>query len=247
MALADVRDYWQADPCAAKLAEHAAGTKEFYAEIEAAKNRIEPHESEFADFASWSNAKVLEIGCGVGIDTARFARAGAQITALDLTEAGVSLANRLLELEQLPGEAIVANAEELPFPDETFDVAYSWGVLHHTPNTAKAVAEARRVLKPGGELRMMLYSRRSTFALSVWLRQIARERRFMNMQTALGRGLESPGTQAFTPKEAARLVRDFEFVQVDQRMTQYDRLPMRFDPLGWHLLIRARRPLANPG
>jgi SAM-dependent methyltransferase len=242
MELADVRDYWQADPCAAKLARHEPGTKEFYAEIEAAKNRIEPYEAEFSDFAAWSGRKVLEIGCGVGIDTARFARAGAEITAIDLTEAGVSLANQLLQLEGLSGEAVVGNAEELPFPDETFDLAYSWGVLHHTPNTAKAVAEARRVLKPGGELRMMLYSRRSTFALAVWGRQVLRERRFMSAKTALAGGLESPGTQAFTPREAAGLVRGFESVRIEQKMTRYDRLPMRIDVLGWHLLIRAHRP-----
>ena len=244
MGISEVRGYWEAAPCAAKLAVSEPGSKAFYSDIEAAKNRLEPHEAAFADFQKWSGRTVLEIGCGVGIDTARFARAGADITAIDLTEAAVSLANQLLELEGLPGEAVVANAEQLPFPDGRFDLVYSWGVLHHTPNIDQAMAEVHRVLKPGGQVRMMLYSRRSTFAFAVWGRQVLRERRVMSMRDALSRGLESPGTKAFTPAKATSLLRRFDGVRVKQVATRYDRQP--FNPLGWHLLIQAQSQFANP-
>lgn len=240
MSTADVRSYWQASPCAAKLARHEAGTAGFYHDIEQAKSRIEPHEVPFAGFPEWRGKAVLEIGCGVGVDTARFARAGAEITAVDLTEAAVSLANRLLELEQLPGKAVVADAEELPFDDDSFDLVYSWGVLHHTPHIDRALAEVRRVLRPDGALRIMLYGRPSFFALAVWLRQMARERRVLSVREALGRGLESPGTRAFTKAEAQRMLAGFADVDVRQVATRYDRIPI--DRLGWHLLIRAARP-----
>jgi ubiquinone/menaquinone biosynthesis C-methylase UbiE len=237
-----VHDYWQADPCAAKLAKNEPGTREFYDEIERAKLRVEPHEPAFAEFDKWAGRNVLEIGCGVGIDTARFARAGASITAIDLTEAAAGLANRLLQLEGLPGQAIVGNAEELPFVENSFDLVYSWGVLHHTPNIVQAVSEVRRVLRPGGEARVMLYSRRSIFAFAVWGRQMLRERTPLTIQAAISNGLESPGTRALTPSEAASLFAGFEDVVVQQVATRYDPLPVKIDRLGWHLLIRAKRP-----
>ena len=105
--------------------------------------------------------RVLEIGCGLGTDGARFARAGAQYTGVDLTEAAVALARRRFELEGLPGEFRVADAESLEFADGSFDIVYSHGVLHHTPDGAAAVREVRRVLAPGGRAVVMLYHRDS--------------------------------------------------------------------------------------
>jgi SAM-dependent methyltransferase len=234
-----VRSYWQAHPCAAKLAASEPGSAGFYAEVERAKLESEPHEPSFADFAAWSGRDVLEIGCGVGIDTARFARAGARVTAIDLTEQAVSLTRALLELEELPGTVMVADSESLPFAADSFDLVYSWGVLHHTPRIGRALAEAHRVLRPGGEARVMVYARRSLFGLALWGRQLARDRRPMTVRTAIGRGLESPGTQAFTPVEAAALFADFADVEIEQVATSYDRVPV--DRLGWHLLVRACR------
>jgi SAM-dependent methyltransferase len=237
-----VRDYWQENPCAAGLARAEPGSPGFYADVEQAKLRLEPHEVAFADFPAWRGRDVLEIGCGVGVDTTRFARAGAYVTAIDLTDAAVSLARGLLALEHLDGTVIVADAESLPFADESFDLVYSWGVLHHTPDIGLALAEARRVLRPGGEARVMLYGRRSLFAGAVWARQVVRERRPMSPEAALARGLESPGTQAFTRSEAAALFAGFADVEVRQVATSYDRLPV--DRLGWHLLVRAGRGAA---
>ena len=238
MGVAEVRDYWQAEPCAAKLSRHEPGEAAFFRDIEEAKSRMEPHEARFAEFERWAGRDVLEIGCGLGIDTARFARAGANVTAIDLTDAGVALTHRLLDLEQLAGEAMVANAERLPFADERFDLVYSWGVLHHTPNIRAAVDEVRRVLRPGGEARVMLYSRHSLFSTAVWLRQMAREVRPMSLRSAIARGLESPGTQAFTKLDAYWMFAQFATRDIRQVATVYDRLPV--DRLGWHLLIRAQ-------
>jgi ubiquinone/menaquinone biosynthesis C-methylase UbiE len=104
---------------------------------------------------------VLEVGCGLGTDGARFAKAGANYTGIDLTDAAVDLAKRRFEIFQLPGKFHVADAEHLDFPDNSFDIVYSHGVLHHTPDTAAAVREIHRVLRPGGKAVVMLYHRDS--------------------------------------------------------------------------------------
>jgi len=232
-----VRVFWEAAPCADRLAASPRGSAEYFAEIAAVKEQLEPHARTFADFPSWKGEDVLEVGCGVGIDTTAFARAGARVTGCDLTEVGVALTREQLRLEGLPGTAVVANAESLPFADASFDLVWSWGVIHHTPDPVRAVAEIRRVLRPGGEARVMLYSARSVFAAAVWARQIARERRPVGLRDAAARGLESPGTQLLTPGQARALFSDFVDVGVRQVATAYDRV--RVKGLGWHLLVRA--------
>ncbi|HZI19594.1 MAG TPA: class I SAM-dependent methyltransferase [Pyrinomonadaceae bacterium] len=156
-----VRDFWQEHPCGTKFADAEAGTPEFYEAVEEHRYRVEWHIPEAAGFDRAGGLRVLEIGCGLGTDGARFARAGALYTGVDLTEAAISLARRRFELEGLAGEFRVADAERLDFADESFDLVYSHGVLHHTPDTEAAVREVHRVLRPGGRAVVMLYHRDS--------------------------------------------------------------------------------------
>lgn len=156
-----VRQFWQAHPCGTKFTDAPEGTRAFYERIEAHRYAKEWHIPAAADFASTRNLRVLEIGCGLGTDGARFARAGARYTGVDLTEAAVSLARRNFELQNLPGEFRTADAENLDFADESFDLVYSHGVLHHTPDAERAIREVRRVLRPGGRAVVMLYHRDS--------------------------------------------------------------------------------------
>ena len=156
-----MRAFWQANPCGTKFADAEPGSRLFYERVEEHRYRTEWHIPAAADFAGARDSRVLEIGCGLGTDGAQFARAGASYTGVDLTEAAVSLARRRFELEGLPGEFHVADAEALPFANESFDLVYSHGVLHHTPDTARAVEEVRRVLRPGGRAVVMLYHRDS--------------------------------------------------------------------------------------
>jgi len=156
-----VRAFWQANPCGVKFADAAPGTRHFYELVEAHRYTKEWHIPAAADFAGARGLKVLEIGCGLGTDGAQFAEAGADYTGVDLTEAAVELARRRFELFDLPGTFKTADAENLPFPDESFDLVYSHGVLHHTPETGKAIQEIHRVLRPGGRAVVMLYHRGS--------------------------------------------------------------------------------------
>src|SRR3712207_5143608 len=156
-----VRAFWQAHPCGVKFADAEAGTRLFYERVEEHRYQKEWHIPAAADFAGARGLRVLEVGCGLGTDGAQFARAGAAYTGVDLTEAAVQLARRRFELEGLPGEFRVADAERLDFADDSFDLVYSHGVLHHTPDTARAVREIHRVLRPGGRAVVMLYHRDS--------------------------------------------------------------------------------------
>src|SRR5687768_12111942 len=156
-----VRAFWQANPCGVKFADAEPGTRQFYELVEAHRYTTEWHIPIAADFQSATGLKVLEIGCGLGTDGARFAQAGADYTGVDLTEAAVELARKRFELFGLPGKLRTADAEQLDFPDESFDIVYSHGVLHHTPDITAAVREIHRVLRPGGKAKVMLYHRDS--------------------------------------------------------------------------------------
>jgi SAM-dependent methyltransferase len=156
-----VRAFWQAHPCGTKFSDAAMGTPEFFERVEAHRYTNEWHIPDAADFAGARGLRVLEIGCGLGTDGAQFAKAGADYTGVDLTDAAIDLARKRFEISGLPGEFRVADAENLDFADESFDLVYSHGVLHHTPDTARAVQEIHRVLKPGGRAVVMLYHRGS--------------------------------------------------------------------------------------
>lgn len=156
-----VRIFWQAHPCGTKFSDAAMGTPEFFERVEAHRYTKEWHIPDAADFAGARGLRVLEIGCGLGTDGAQFARAGAEYTGVDLTDAAINLARKRFEIEGLAGEFRIADAEDLGFPGESFDLVYSHGVLHHTPDTAGAVQEIHRVLKPGGRAIVMLYHRGS--------------------------------------------------------------------------------------
>ncbi len=156
-----VRTFWQANPCGVKFAEAEPGTRHFYELVEAHRYTKEWHIPIAADFRSSRGLKVLEIGCGLGTDGAQFAEAGADYTGVDLTEAAVALARKRFELFNLSGEFQTADAECLDFADESFDLVYSHGVLHHTPETGTAIREIHRVLRPGGRAVVMLYHRGS--------------------------------------------------------------------------------------
>src|SRR2546423_6266778 len=156
-----VRAFWQAHPCGTKFSDAGMGTREFFERVEAHRYAKEWHIPDAADFAATNGLKVLEIGCGMGTDGAQFAKAGADYTGIDLTEAAIELARERFALSNLKGEFRVSDAEKLDFADDTFDLVYSHGVLHHTPDIEAAIGEIHRVLRPGGRAIVMLYHRGS--------------------------------------------------------------------------------------
>lgn len=160
-----VREYWNAHPCGTQFTHLEWGSKQFFDEVERFRYDTQPFMRQLMEFDNFRGKRLLEIGCGLGTDLIQFARAGAVVTGVDLTPASIELVRKRFALEGIPCEAQVADAEHLPFPDNSFDVVYSFGVLHHTPNTQKAIDEIYRVLKPGGRIIIMLYHKDSLHVL----------------------------------------------------------------------------------
>jgi ubiquinone/menaquinone biosynthesis C-methylase UbiE len=195
------------------------------------------------------------VGVGAGSDSIRFARAGAHFTGVDLTEAAIALTSRRFGLEGYDGNFETADAENLTFPNDSFDFVYSWGVIHHTPDVPAAARQLVRVLRPGGRLCVMIYHRHSLVALQCWiLNALLRGRPTRSLREVIAENIESDGTQAFTRSEAADLFNDLEDVHVTPVVTPYDvrytrsrffprwvqqLIPRRF---GWFLVVEGRKP-----
>jgi ubiquinone/menaquinone biosynthesis C-methylase UbiE len=159
-----VRDFWNRNINQFnQLQRDDVGTREFYKAAEDLRYQYHYHLLPLFDrlAAEFPGGSLLEVGCSMGNDTIQFARRGMRVTGIDITEAAIELIQARFKMESLPGDFRVGDAENLPFDDNTFDVAYSFGVLHHTPDTAGAIEELRRVLKPGGKAVVMLYNTRS--------------------------------------------------------------------------------------
>jgi ubiquinone/menaquinone biosynthesis C-methylase UbiE len=244
-----VRTYWEREACGEIHADAPQGSTEFFEQVELRRVELEPHIARFADFEGARGKQVLEIGVGLGTDFLGFARAGAFATGVDLTDRAVELVRRRLELEGLQAEVRQADAEQLPFEDESFDRVYSWGVLHHTPDTGRAIREAIRVLRPGGELCVMLYARHSWVAYGFWTRHaLLVGRPWRSLRTVLARHMESEGTKAYTKGELRRMFAGVGSLRVDKVATAYDRqiagplARLTGNALGWQLVVRGRKP-----
>jgi len=150
---------WTNDPCGA--VEGTPGTAKYAEELVAARLAYAPWMAQILGYEGARGRDVLDVGCGQGIDLIRFARGGARVTGIDLTPRHVELARQHLEALGLEGVVFEGDAERLPFPDDSFDIVSSNGVLHHTPDMEAALREIRRVLRPGGEARLIVYHRDS--------------------------------------------------------------------------------------
>jgi SAM-dependent methyltransferase len=156
-----VQAFWDEHPCGVKFAPGEIGTQYFFEEIEKHRYLTEGHILKMLPLDQVQGKRVLEIGCGLGTDGGQLARHGANYIGMDLTPTAVQLTRRRLQLFKLPGMVLEADAENLPFKEGSFDIVYSHGVLHHTPDTQRAFDEVHRVLCVGGQAVIMLYHRDS--------------------------------------------------------------------------------------
>jgi SAM-dependent methyltransferase len=154
---AEIQEFWTSNPNLFNEGQSEPGSVEFFTQVDDSRKQTHWPLYEIVDFSQAKDLEVLEVGCGLGTDAAEFARSGAHYTGIDLTAPAVELTRKKLRAYGLPGITWQADAECLPFPDASFDLVYSWGVIHHTPDTEQCVAEIWRVLRPGGKLILMLY------------------------------------------------------------------------------------------
>ena len=255
---------WNNDPVGSQYVKGVdLHTLEWYLEAERYRYReYAPWMPEVMEFDRHAGERVLEIGGGMGTDLAQFARHGAQVTDLDLSSGHLALARESFALRGLSGEFILRDAESLPFDDATFDLVYSNGVLHHTPNTSGAVQEVLRVLKPGGKAIVMMYAEESlhywrnlvwTLGLKdggLWQHSIGEimSRHVERSDVASAR----PLVKVYSRTQLRHLFAGFEDIEILQRQmvpAEVPRLLVRVPVatlgkfMGWNLIIKARKPL----
>jgi 2-polyprenyl-3-methyl-5-hydroxy-6-metoxy-1,4-benzoquinol methylase len=173
--IARVQEYWDRRPCNIRHSTQPVGSREYFDEVEVRKYRVEPHIVRFAEFAKWRGKRVLEIGCGIGTDTVNFARNGALVTSVDLSEKSIELAQQRIRVYGLQDQVKFyrGNAEELSglVPVEKYDLIYSFGVIHHTPHPDRVMEELRKYSRPGTMVKIMVYHRKSWKVLGILLGQ----------------------------------------------------------------------------
>ena len=252
-----VKAFWDSRPCNMRHSDHALGTREYFDEVERRKLQAEPHILNFSEFGSWHNQSVLEIGCGLGTMAINFARCGARYTGVELSEASLDLARQRFDVYGFTGEFYQGNAEELSnfLPPRKYDLIYSWGVIHHTPYPGRVLREAFAYLRPGGQLKVMVYAQES------W-------KNYM-----IEAGLDQPEAQwgcpivhTYTRDSLTQLLNSAGFTVTDMQqdhifpydIESYQRKEYKLQPwfecmprkmfvtleqhLGWHLMATCTRP-----
>lgn len=206
-----VKDHWEAETCGVRYGEGD--------EIEKARYTLEPYICDFAQFNKAKDKKVLEIGVGAGVDFVNWLRNGAHAVGVDLTEAAINITRKRVQENRIHANMYslrTADAENLPFADNEFDIVYSWGVLHHTPDTVHAFHEAYRVLSPGGELKAMIYHVRSFTGILLWIQHcLLKGKPYKGLKYAIYHHLESPGTKAYTLDETWEFLHEIGFKNIN--------------------------------
>jgi ubiquinone/menaquinone biosynthesis C-methylase UbiE len=241
-----IASYWNENIHDIEIVKHPIGSEGFFEDLAEYRYDKLDYLPRIVHFSQYSGKKVLEIGCGVGLDLLRFAKGGAIVTGIDLAETSIDLAKKNFRINNVEGELKVMNGEELDYPENSFDVVYAHGVIQYTTDSQKMIDEINRVLKPGGEAIMMVYNSFS------WLNFLTK---------VFGVKIEhqdAPVIRKFTVKEFKNMLRKFKKVSVvperfpvKTRLHRgivaifYNRLfvpvfniiPRRVvRPLGWHLM-----------
>jgi ubiquinone/menaquinone biosynthesis C-methylase UbiE len=233
-------EQWTADPCGSSVAEGEPGSRTYFENLLRARFEYGPWMPDALGYEGTSGLRVLDVGCGQGIDVYRYALAGAQATGVDLTPRHVELARQHLEVMGVEAEVVQGDAESLPFADASFDRVSSNGVLHHTPDMPAALREILRVLVPGGEARVIVYNRNS---FHYWLTQVLYEGvlrggllKERSMAGVLSRGVEyssigaRPLVNVYSPKQVRELMEaaGFEDVRTAVRHFQPTDTPVTY-------------------
>lgn len=250
-----VKNYWSGHVNTTQFVDASLqpGSPEFFLAARSARRNLFPYILDLIRSLEPQGASVLEVGSGMGCDLVEFAQLGASVHGIDLTHPGVLLARGNLAQAGVTGRLLEGDAERLPFSDSHFDVAYSFGVLHHTPDTERAISEILRVLRPGGRALIMLYHRYSWFTL---LARISGTNVEFDDEDA-------PVVKTYSVDEVKTLCGGFVNVRVDYEgfpfktprpgiiaslynglfVPVFNRLPRSWvRRLGFHLVIRCEKP-----
>lgn len=260
----EVRNQWNNDPCGSHYVstneELGVKSLEWFQAVEKHRyNDYAPWMPKIIGFEKYKNKKVLEIGGGLGTDLVQFAKHGAFVTDIDLSTGHLRHALQNFALRELPGEFNVGDAEALPYADNSFDLVYSNGVIHHTPQTQKVIDEMFRVLKPGGEIVCMVYAQNSLhFWVNIFFWYGLRRgelldhsvNEIMSKEVEVSSTGATPLVKVYTGRRLKKMFSRFGEVDVCKRQMVLAEVPklLRFIPLGilerllgWNLIVRATK------
>ncbi|OUU25015.1 MAG: hypothetical protein CBB97_10505 [Candidatus Endolissoclinum sp. TMED37] len=210
-----VKEFWNEESCGERYLSVDSTKGISYKEEMRQRYELEPYLKTFAKFDNLRGLDVLEIGVGLGSDHSTIALAEpSTLTGIDLTKRAIDHTKKRFKEMGLSSKLNIGNAENMSFEDKSFDFVYSWGVLHHSPNTRKCFDEIYRVLRPGGKAKIMIYHKYSCVGLMLWLRYgLFSLKPFMTLTELYANHLESPGTKAYTIKEANNIASKFSKVE----------------------------------
>jgi ubiquinone/menaquinone biosynthesis C-methylase UbiE len=247
---------WTQEPAGAVLAGALPrGTPDFFREVEQTRYALYPWLLPYLRHPRWSGRRVLEIGVGLGTDHLQLSRAGAIMHGVDLTPTSLEMTRLRFEQEGRTTTLALADAEDLPFEDESFDAVYSFGVLHHTPDMDAAIQEVRRILKPTGFALIAIYNRNSYFHGWRLLRHYAslewRRKSLAEMRADFEFGEGVPVVHLTSRRDVQQLFRRFRTAQVAARHLPTNRGPQSIRPhldallrgierrVGWYWVVEA--------
>jgi 2-polyprenyl-3-methyl-5-hydroxy-6-metoxy-1,4-benzoquinol methylase len=215
--LENVQNYWNARPCNIRHSPSPVGTRQYFDEVEARKYLVEPHIPLFAGFGNWKGKRVLEIGCGLGTDTMNFARAGARVTAVDLSAESLALAKQRAEVYGLSDITFYqANAERLSdfIPVEPYDLVYSFGVIHHTPHPERVIEQVHKYMNKESILKIMVYHRTSWKVFWVLLKYGRKQGETLDQLIARHSEAETgcPVTYSYTSETVRTFLKGFDIL-----------------------------------
>lgn len=253
VTIEEVKKFWNDRPCNVKHSSKDIGTKEYFNEVEKKKFFVEPHILKFTYFPSCEGKKVLEIGCGLATVGVNFAFRGADYTGVELSEESLELAKKRFEVFEQTGKFYSGNAEELSsfVPVETYDLIYSFGVIHHSPHPEKIISEIKKYMNENSVLKIMLYAKDS------WKNYMI-ESGLDQPEAQYG----CPIAQTYSKQDVVELLEEYEVLSIEQdhifpyqvepykkgeylKQPWFESMPDEMfrtleKNLGWHLLITAK-------
>ncbi len=218
-----IKIFWNKKPCGTSGFTSDNLDIFYFNKIKERRYKTEPFTKNEIIYSDLREKKVLEIGCGIGTDGLEITKITKDYTGIDVSENSLRLAKKNFRLNNISANLLLADAENLPFPDNSFDFIYSWGVLHHTPDITKAISEVYRVLKPGGHFCIMVYNRYSLVGLQLYiLHGLLKLKPFIHWEKLFAKHHESPGTKAFTNRQSMIVFQNFKEIKIKNIVTPYD-------------------------